>query len=223
MDIGCADSIRVLDQFHPAVSSWFRETVRGTDAASTARLARDRGRAEHPDRGTDRFREDTRRVLGGSRPSLADTPKEKPGVRILYVSPLKALNQDVWRNLQVPLEGILAKSEAMGDRLPTLNVAVRSGDTPSQERARLVRKPPDILITTPESLHLMLTSRARAVLRGITHVIVDEIHAVCGNKRGVFLALLLERLEANNPSSFVRIGLSATQRRWKRLPAISEG
>ena len=99
----------------------------------------------------------------------------------------------------------------MGDRLPILNVAVRSGDTPSQERARLVRKPPDILITTPESLHLMLTSRARAVLRGITHVIVDEIHAVCGNKRGVFLALLLERLKANNLSSFVRIGLWATQ------------
>ena len=76
----------------------------------------------------------------------------------------------------------------------------------------MVRKPPDILITTPESLHLMLTSRAREILRGISHVIVDEIHAVCGNKRGVFLALLLERLEAINPASFVRIGLSATQR-----------
>ena len=76
----------------------------------------------------------------------------------------------------------------------------------------MVRKPPDILITTPESLHLMLTSRARDILRGISHVIVDEIHAVCGNKRGVFLALLLERLEAINPASFVRIGLSATQR-----------
>ena len=76
----------------------------------------------------------------------------------------------------------------------------------------MVRKPPDILITTPESLHLMLTSRARGILRGISHVIVDEIHAVCGNKRGVFLALLLERLEAINPSGFVRIGLSATQR-----------
>ena len=76
----------------------------------------------------------------------------------------------------------------------------------------MVRKPPDILITTPESLHLMLTSRAREILRGVSHVIVDEIHAVCGNKRGVFLALLLERLEAINPASFVRIGLSATQR-----------
>ena len=124
----------------------------------------------------------------------------------------RRLNQDVWRNLQVPLEGILATSEAMGEPLPALRVAVRSGDTPSHERAAIVRKPPDILITTPESLHLMLTSRAREILRGITHVIVDEIHAVCGNKRGVFLALLLERLRRSQSASFVRIGLSATQR-----------
>ncbi len=100
----------------------------------------------------------------------------------------------------------------MGVPLPPLRVAVRSGDTPSHERVALVRKPPDILITTPESLHLMLTSRAREILRGLSHVIVDEIHAVCGNKRGVFLALLLERLAAINRSEFVRIGLSATQR-----------
>ena len=133
-------------------------------------------------------------------------------MRILYVSPLKALNQDVWHNLQFPLEGILAESEAIGSPLPALRVAVRSGDTPAHERAAMVRKPPDILITTPESLHLMLTSRAREILRGISHVIVDEIHAVCGNKRGVFLALLLERLQAIATARFVRIGLSATQR-----------
>ena len=107
----------------------------------------------------------------------------------------------MWRNLQVPLEGIQAQSEALGNALPVLRVAVRSGDTPSRERAAMVRKPPDILITTPESLHLMLTSRARGIFRGISHVIVDEIHAVCPNKRGVFLALLLERLEAINPGS----------------------
>ena len=98
------------------------------------------------------------------RPSVANS-REKPGVRILYISPLKALNQDVWRNLQFPLEGILAKSEAIDDPLPALRVAVRSGDTPSQERARLVRKPPDILIgRTLESLHLM-HQRARATAR----------------------------------------------------------
>ena len=93
-----------------------------------------------------------------------------------------------------------AIATTMGTPLPALRVAVRSGDTPSHERAAMVRKPPDILITTPESLHLMLTSRAREILRGVSHVIVDEIHAVCANKRGVFLALLLERLEAINPA-----------------------
>ena len=125
-----------------------------------------------------------------------DARSNPKSVRILYVSPLKALNQDVWQNLQFPLGGILAKSEAIGSPLPALRVAVRSGDTPAHERAAIVRKPPDILITTPESLHLMLTSRAREILRGISHVIIDEIHAVCGNKRGAFLALLLERLQA---------------------------
>ena len=132
-------------------------------------------------------------------------------MRILYVSPLKALNQDVWHNLQHPLDGILAESQAIGALLPGPRVAVRSGDTPARDRAAMVRKPPDIMITTPESLHLMLTSRARETLRGISHVIVDEIHAVCGNKRGVFLALLLERLQKVAAGHFVRIGLSATQ------------
>ena len=140
------------------------------------------------------------------------THRQEKGVRILYVSPLKALNQDVWHNLQFPLDGILAESQLIGASLPALRVAVRSGDTPARDRAAMVRKPPDIMITTPESLHLMLTSRARETLRGISHVIVDEIHAVCANKRGVFLALLLERLQAIATGRFVRIGLSATQR-----------
>src|SRR5260370_33997783 len=96
--------------------------------------------------------------------------------------------------------------------LPQLRIAVGRGDPPASDRQRMFRKPPDILITTPASLHLMLTSRARETLRSVSHVIVDEIHALCPNKRGVFLALLLERLEALNPRSFVRIGLSATQR-----------
>jgi ATP-dependent Lhr-like helicase len=135
-----------------------------------------------------------------------------PGVRILYVSPLKALNNDIYRNLKVPLEGIARTAEAMGQPLPAITVAVRTGDTPQAERQRLLRRPPHVLITTPESLHLLLTSRARDTLRGVTHCIVDEIHALCPNKRGVFLALLLERLQALNPRAFVRIGLSATQR-----------
>jgi len=139
--------------------------------------------------------------------------KDRPrGVRVLYISPLKALNQDISRNLEQPLREILRVAESVGTPLAPIRAAVRSGDTPPGERQKLIRKPPDILITTPESLHLMLTSRARETLRSVSHVIVDEIHALCPNKRGVFLALLLERLEALCPRSFVRVGLSATQR-----------
>ncbi|ODU00310.1 MAG: hypothetical protein ABS79_03595, partial [Planctomycetes bacterium SCN 63-9] len=138
--------------------------------------------------------------------------RSRSGVGILYISPLKALNEDVQRNLTIPLEGILAEAEELEFPLRRLTAAVRSGDTKPNDRAKQIRKPPDILITTPESLHLMLTSRARETLGTISHVIVDEIHALCGNKRGVFLSLLLERLERLNPRSFTRIGLSATQR-----------
>src|SRR2546425_1243109 len=126
--------------------------------------------------------------------------------------PLKALNNDISRNLQLPLAGVQAEAAATGLTLPTIEIAVRTGDTPTAERQRLVRRPPHVLITTPESLHLLLTSKARDALRGVTHCIIDEIHALCPNKRGVFLALLLERLQALNASGFVRIGLSATQR-----------
>jgi ATP-dependent Lhr-like helicase len=134
------------------------------------------------------------------------------GVRVLYVSPLKALNNDIHRNLQIPLEGIAETAQQMGQPLPTIEAAVRTGDTSTTERQRLIRKPPHVLITTPESLHLLLTSRGRDTLRGVTHCIIDEIHALCPNKRGVFLALLLERLRAITAGDFVRIGLSATQR-----------
>ena len=139
-------------------------------------------------------------------------PRAAKGVRILYLSPLKALNNDIYRNLQLPLDGIIAASVGDPEPLPALTVAVRTGDTPQADRQRIVRSPPDILITTPESLHLMLTSQARSSLGAISHVIVDEIHSLCAEKRGVFLALLLERLERLNPGGFVRVGLSATQR-----------
>src|ERR1700739_1800477 len=135
------------------------------------------------------------------------------GVRVLYVSPLKALNNDIHRNLQVPLEGVAATARDVQQSLPAIEVAVRTGDTPAHERPRLQRRPPHVLITTPESLHLLLTSKAREALRGVTHCIVDEIHSLCANKRGVFLSLLLERLAAlNRAGDFIRIGLSATQR-----------
>jgi ATP-dependent Lhr-like helicase len=134
------------------------------------------------------------------------------GVQVLYVSPLKALNNDISRNLQAPLEGVPRTGAELGVELPRIEAAVRTGDTPAAQRQRLIRRPPHVLITTPESLHLLLTSRGRETLRGVAHVIVDEIHALCPNKRGVFLALLLERLEELTGRPFVRIGLSATQR-----------
>ncbi len=139
-------------------------------------------------------------------------PQLGRAVRVLYISPLKALNNDIARNLQVPLEGVAQTAQRLAFLLPTLEVGVRTGDTPTAERQRQIRRPPHILITTPESLHLLLTSRARDTLRNVTHCIVDEIHALCGNKRGVFLSLLLERLAALQTRPFVRIGLSATQR-----------
>jgi ATP-dependent Lhr-like helicase len=131
-----------------------------------------------------------------------DRAEPDGGTQVLYVSPLKALNYDVERNLRGPLAGIGKP----------LTVAVRTGDTPPAERAAMLRRPPDILITTPESLFLMLTSRARALLATVRTVVVDEVHAVAGTKRGAHLALSLERLERVAEASFQRIGLSATQR-----------
>lgn len=132
------------------------------------------------------------------------------GVKILYVSPLKALNADVAVNLEVPLLGVVREAERMGMPLRPLSVGVRTGDTPAAERAAQRKRPPDILITTPESLHLILASRQRETLRGVTHVIVDEIHELCSRKRGVSLAVLLERLCLLADRDCVRIGLSAT-------------
>ncbi|MBI5305741.1 MAG: DEAD/DEAH box helicase [Chloroflexi bacterium] len=133
------------------------------------------------------------------------------GVHLLYVSPLKALNNDIERNLRQPLDGIRATAERLKIDLPTLRVAVRTGDTPQTQRAAMWKHPPHILITTPESLYLMLTSpRAREMFRTTRTVIVDEIHTLCGNKRGVHLALSLERLEHLATGRVQRIGLSAT-------------
>ena len=117
------------------------------------------------------------------------------GVRILYVSPLKALAADVAKNLMRPLEGIAVQCEAMGLPAPKVTVATRSGDTTPAERRRIAAHPPDILVTTPESLYLMLTSKAREALSGVETVIVDEVHALAGSKRGAHLALSLERLD----------------------------
>jgi ATP-dependent Lhr-like helicase len=146
---------------------------------------------------------------------LASTPPpddRKLRCRVLYVSPLKALAVDVERNLRAPLAGIRHTAERLGVEVPDLRVGVRSGDTPAAERRKLATAPPDVMITTPESLFLMLTSQARDALRGVETVIVDEVHAVAGTKRGAHLALTLERLDALLPEPAQRIGLSATVR-----------
>jgi len=139
-------------------------------------------------------------------------PEKKQRTRVLYVSPLRALAFDIEKNLRAPLAGIALAAERLGEPFNAPTVAMRTGDTASKERQQLVRNPPDILITTPESLYLMLTSRARDTLRGVETVIIDEIHALAPTKRGAHLMLSLERLAAITKTAPQRIGLSATQR-----------
>ncbi|UJW36641.1 ATP-dependent helicase [Saccharothrix sp. AJ9571] len=143
--------------------------------------------------------------------------------RVLYVSPLKALAVDVQRNLRAPLAGISQASRRLGLRPPEIEVGMRTGDTTAAERRSFQRTPPDILVTTPESLFLILTSSARESLRGVETVIVDEVHAVAGSKRGAHLALSLERLDALLPKPAQRIGLSATVRPIDEVSAFLSG
>ena len=150
-----------------------------------------------------------------SQPSIDGMPDDQsthpPGVRIVYISPLKALNNDIQRNLRSPLAGVRKKTHELGLDFPRIGVAVRSGDTPSRERRAMLNRPPHILITTPESFYLLLTSpKARQIFRTVRTVIVDEIHTLAGNKRGVHLSLSLERLEYLADQPIQRIGLSAT-------------
>jgi ATP-dependent Lhr-like helicase len=142
---------------------------------------------------------------------LNDSPGE--GLRVLYVSPLKALNYDIERNLRGPLAGLESK----------VTVAVRTGDTSQKERREVLRHPPDILITTPESLYLMLTSQARDILRAVDTLILDEVHAIAGSKRGSHMAISVERLDALAERPIQRIGLSATQRPLEEIGRFVSG
>ena len=160
--------------------------------------------------------------------SLAGSSEPQAGTRVLYVSPLKALAVDVERNLRTPLAGLTRIAERRGLPAPDISVGVRSGDTPPARRRQLIAQPPDVLITTPESLFLMLTSAARETLAGVQTVIVDEIHAIAGGKRGAHLALSLERLDdlrqslsQSRPAQ--RIGLSATVRPPEELARFLSG
>src|SRR5205085_2551250 len=145
--------------------------------------------------------------------AVSGTPSDpRKRCRVLYVSPLKALAVDVERNLRAPLAGIRQATQRRGGHPPDITVGIRTGDTPADQRRSFSRTPPDILVTTPESLFLLLTSSAREALRGVETVIVDEVHAVTDSKRGAHLAVSLDRLDELLERPAQRIGLSATVR-----------
>lgn len=203
-----------LDSFSPATRSWFAGAF---DAPTAAQEGAWRAIGEGSDvlvvapTGSGK----TLAAFLASLDRLAAVPppaEAKKRCRVLYVSPLKALAVDVERNLRSPLTGIRQESVRLGLPEPDVRVGIRSGDTPPAERRSMATKPPDILITTPESLFLMLTSSAREALAGVETVILDEVHAVAGTKRGAHLAVSLERLDELLPRPARRIGLSATVR-----------
>jgi ATP-dependent Lhr-like helicase len=199
-----------LDVFSPATRAWFEQAFEGpTPAQELGWPAIATGAHTLIQAPTGSGKTLAAFLYGIDR--LNPSPGE--GLRLLYVSPLKALNYDIERNLRGPLAGL--RSE--------LRVGVRTGDTPQKERAAMVRNPPDILITTPESLFLLLTSQARETLRGIETVIVDEVHAVAGTKRGAHLALSLERLDRLTGKPIQRVGLSATQRPLEEIGRFVSG
>lgn len=203
-----------LDSFAPATRSWFTGAF---DAPTAAQEGAWRAIGEGSDvlvvapTGSGK----TLAAFLAALDRLAAVPppaEAKKRCRVLYVSPLKALAVDVERNLRSPLTGIRQESVRLGLPEPEVRVGIRSGDTPPAERRSMATRPPDILITTPESLFLMLTSSAREALAGVETVILDEVHAVAGTKRGAHLALSLERLDELLPRPARRIGLSATVR-----------
>ncbi|KOX08478.1 ATP-dependent helicase [Streptomyces sp. NRRL B-3648] len=205
---------RALDGFSPATRGWFT----GAFPAPTAAQA---GAWNAIGAGSDVLvvaptgSGKTLAAFLAALDQLASTPPPadpRKRCRVLYVSPLKALAVDVERNLRSPLTGIRQESVRLGLPEPEIRVGIRSGDTPAAERRALSTRPPDILITTPESLFLMLTSATRDALTGVETVILDEVHAVAGTKRGAHLALSLERLDELLPKPARRIGLSATVR-----------
>ena len=151
---------------------------------------------------------------------FTERPDKPHRCRVIYISPLKALAVDVERNLRAPLTGIANLASSRGETFVMPEIAIRTGDTPQSERARFQRDPADILITTPESIYLMLTSNAREMLRGVQTVIIDEIHALVPTKRGAHLALSLERLGLLCENEPQRIGLSATQRPMRRATRL---
>ncbi len=215
----------VLDLFSPATRDWFA----GAFAAPTA-AQEGAWRAAHAGEHalvvapTGSGKTLSAFLWALDRLSVEPPPAEATKrCRILYVSPLKALAVDVQRNLRAPLAGISQASRRLGLPVPAIEVGMRTGDTTAAERRSFTKTPPDVLVTTPESLFLILTSSARESLRGVETVIVDEVHAVAGGKRGAHLALSLERLDSLLPKPAQRIGLSATVRPVDEVSAFLAG
>jgi len=199
--------------FHPAVRAWFEASFAApTRPQALGWPAIARGESTLILAPTGSGKTLTAFLWALDRVMFAPPPEKSRRCRVLYVSPLKALAVDVERNLRAPLAGIARMAESRGETFVAPAISIRTGDTPAAERARFQREPADILITTPESLYLLLTSNARDALRGVQTVIVDEIHALVPTKRGAHLALSIERLTARCEQPPQRIGLSATQR-----------
>ncbi|MBN2114681.1 MAG: DEAD/DEAH box helicase [Acidimicrobiia bacterium] len=202
-----------LELFSPPVAEWFRSSFAATTPAQEQgwpAIAAGGHVLIHAPTGSGKTL--AAFLWGIDRLFAAPPPPERRRCRLLYISPLKALAYDIERNLRAPLQGIARWAERSGTPLPSLVTAMRTGDTPAEQRRAMLRHPPDILIITPESLYLVLTSSAREILAPVRWVIVDEVHALAGTKRGAHLALTLERLEAVTAAPPQRIGLSATQR-----------
>lgn len=213
---------RPLQSFHPIIARWFQDTIGApTDVQTASWPAICSG--EHALIAAPTGSGKTLAAFLASIDSLfqqALSNNLADHVQILYVSPLKALSNDVQKNLRQPLNEISERALAAGLLLPEIRVEVRTGDTPTKNRQDMLRRPPHILITTPESLYLLLTARkSRNVLHTVRTVIVDEIHALAGNKRGAHIALSLERLDTVTHVKPNRVGLSATQ---KPLEAIAQ-
>ncbi|HEY2276707.1 MAG TPA: DEAD/DEAH box helicase, partial [Streptosporangiaceae bacterium] len=192
------DVIESLENFSPATRAWFTAVFAApTQAQAQAWTAIGKGEDTLVIAPTGSGKTLAAFLWALDRLAAAPIPADpKRRCRVLYVSPLKALATDIERNLRAPLTGIRHAARNLGLEEPDITVAVRTGDTAADERRRLASKPPDVLITTPESLFLLLTSKARETLRGVETVIVDEVHALAGSKRGAHLAVSLERLDA---------------------------